>query len=105
MYERTSLCPYKDICESYLSITNIEKKLHNLRRTIATRTLDSTSNLNYEESTEEIRQKLIKLNRARERCQSRYKRCLRYWSLKNEHDSGKLVRTSDKIYSPITIPE
>jgi hypothetical protein len=102
MYERTTICPYKKKCDSYHTIAHIEEQLHSQRRVIA---IQNRGNIaNYEELIEDIRQKLIRINKARERCQSRYKRCLRYWMLKRE-DEAKAKYTPYKSYQMTPLAE
>ena len=85
MYERTTHCPYKDQCESHSSITRIENELHNLRRNIQIHR-NSIDSHEYERKMDDIRKKLQRINRSREKCHNSYKRCLRYWLFKKNED-------------------
>ena len=104
MYERTSHCPYKNQCENFNSITRIENELHNLRRKIQIHR-NSIDSRDYERKMDDIRKKLLRLNRSREKCYNSYKRCLRYWLLKKNEEIISAEHSLENIPTrPISAP-
>lgn len=104
MFERTTHCPYKNQCESYNSITHIENQLHNLRRDtqIHRNYIDSRD---YERKMDDIRKKIQRLNRSREKCYNSYKRCLRYWLFKKNEEIISSEQSLENIRThPISAP-
>jgi len=98
MYERTSLCPYTDRCESYQTILRSERWMeHALSKLRREARQGVSSYCGY--TVEALLWRLEHMNRVKERCYKHNGRCLRFWQfMANEkREPGLKHRMTDMM--------
>ena len=87
IYEKTSLCPFTDICESYQTIRRSEhwmsKALSQLRRS----GLESLPNSEGGYTALMLENRIGQMRRIKDRCYQHNKRCLKFWQFNRKQES------------------
>jgi hypothetical protein len=98
MYERTSLCPYTEKCESYQTILRAERWMeHALSKLRREARQGVSSYCGY--TVEALNWRLEHMNRVKDRCYNRNGCCLRFWQFraKEERESSLRHRITDML--------
>jgi len=101
MYTETKACPYRDECETYQSVTRIERQAAERRRELASNRTQ-ISQREYETALDDLQKRLDGTTKIRERCFNYHRRCLKYWMIKKQHEAEQysfLGQDDQKILS------
>lgn len=98
MYERTTLCPYTEKCESYQTILRSERWMEHALSKLRREARQGTSSYcGY--TVEALQWRLEHMNRVKERCYKHNGRCLRFWQFmaKEEREPDLQHRIMDML--------
>lgn len=98
IYESTGICPYTDVCDTFLIIVDCEGWMS---RAVSTLRQEGKESLPPEEggySVEMLYTKLVHMREIREdRCCNSNRRCLRYWQFERKRRDKEILEGREKL--------
>ena len=89
VFEKTSLCPFTEMCESYKTIARSERWMEKILSHMRRNGLEELPKSEGGYTTYVLEARLGRMKRVKDRCYKHNKRCLRFWQFDRDRKNNR----------------